>query len=95
MSDRLFGSKNIFEIRYVYNQGLRINKFKINATKVKDNNIAKVALYPPVTSKILLEAVAMKEPPITVNVISAMLVEKYFIPKKVDVKAAVIVGQAP
>ena len=69
--------------------------FNTSATKVKASSIANVALYPPVTSKILFDAVAIKEPPITVNVISAMLVEKYFIPKKDDVKAAVIVGQAP
>lgn len=37
----------------------------------------------------------MKEPAITVKVISAMLVEKYFMPKKEEVKAAVMVGQAP
>ena len=74
---------------------MRINIFKINATKVKDNNIAKVAVYPPVISRILFEAVAMKEPAITVKVIRAMLVEKYFMPKKDDVKAAVMVGQAP
>ena len=37
----------------------------------------------------------MREPPITVNVISAIFVEKYFIPKKDEVKADVIVGQAP
>ena len=60
-----------------------------------DNNIINVAAYPPVISKILFDAVAMKEPAITVKVISAILVEKYFIPKKEEVKAAVIVGQAP
>ena len=55
----------------------------------------KVAVYPPVISKILLDTVAISEPPITVKVIIAMLVGKYFIPKKDDVKAAVIVGHAP
>ena len=54
-----------------------------------------VLVYPPVISKILFEAVAMREPPITVKVISAIFVEKYFIPKKDEVKADVIVGQAP
>lgn len=54
-----------------------------------------VVAYPPVTSKILFDKVAMREPPMTVNVISAMLVEKYFMPKKDEVKAAVMVGQAP
>mgnify|MGYP003468161953 CR=1 FL=1 len=47
------------------------------------------------TSRILFDRVAMREPPITVNVISAIFVEKYFIPKKDEVKADVIVGQAP
>ena len=69
--------------------------FKTSATKVKASNIAKVAVYPPVASRILFDAVAMKEPAITVKVIRAILVEKYFIPKKDEVKAAVIVGQAP
>ena len=54
-----------------------------------------VAVYPPVASKTLFDTVAMREPPITVKVISAMLVEKYFIPKKEEVKALVMVGQAP
>ena len=72
-----------------------MKRFKINATKVNPRSIAKVAVYPPVTSKTLLDTVAMREPPITVKVINAILVEKYFIPKKEDVKAAVIVGQAP
>ena len=75
--------------------GLRIDIFKINAVKLKTNSIIKVLVYPPVISKILLDTVAMREPPITVKVISAILVEKYFIPKKDEVKAAVIVGQAP
>lgn len=44
---------------------------------------------PPVTSRILFEAVAIREPPITVKVISAIFVEKYFIPKKDEVKADV------
>ena len=69
--------------------------FKINATAVRDNNITKVAGYPPVISNILFDAVAMREPPITVKVIRAMLVEKCFMPKKDEVKAAVMVGQAP
>lgn len=50
---------------------------------------------PPVTSRILFDAVAIREPPITVKVINAILVEKYFMPKKDEVKADVIVGQAP
>ena len=54
-----------------------------------------VALYPPVTSRILFDTVAIREPPITVNVISAILVDKYFIPKNDEVKAAVMVGQEP
>ena len=76
-------------------QGFRIKIFRINDTNVKANNMKNVAVYPPVASKTLFETVAMREPPITVNVINAILVEKYFIPKKEDVKAAVIVGQAP
>ena len=55
----------------------------------------KVAGYPPVSSKTLVDAVAISEPPITVKVISAILVEKFFIPKNDDVNAAVIVGHAP
>ena len=43
----------------------------------------------------MFDAVAIKEPAITVKVISAMFVEKYFMPKKEEVKAAVMVGQAP
>ena len=43
---------------------------------------------PPVISSTLLDTVAIKEPAITVNVISAIFVEKYFIPKKEEVKAA-------
>ena len=54
-----------------------------------------MVVYPPVISRILFETVAMSEPPITVNVINAMFVEKYFIPKKDEVKADVIVGHAP
>ena len=54
-----------------------------------------MVVYPPVISRILLETVAMREPPITVKVINAMFVEKYFIPKKDEVKADVIVGHAP
>ena len=76
-------------------QGFRIKKFRINDTKVNANNIKNVAVYPPVASKTLFETVAMSEPPITVKVIRAMLVEKYFIPKKEEVKAAVMVGQEP
>ena len=75
--------------------GLRIKTFKTNATAVRDSNITKAAGYPPVTSKILFDRVAIREPPMTVKVIKAMLVEKYFIPKKEEVNAAVIVGQAP
>lgn len=75
--------------------GFRINRFNPNATNVKVSNIIKVAVYPPVTSNILLDRVAIKDPAITVNVISAIFVEKYFIPKKEEVKAAVMVGQAP
>ena len=58
-------------------------------------SIANVAVYPPETSKILFDMVAIREPPMEVKVISAMLVGKYFIPKKEEVKALVIVGQAP
>ena len=75
--------------------GLRINKFKTNATKLKANSIINVAVYPPVTSRILFDAVAMNEPPMEVKVIRAILVEKYFIPKKEEVNAAVMVGHAP
>ena len=69
--------------------------FKMRATNVREISIKKVEVYPPVSSRILFDKVAMKEPIITVKVISAMLVEKYFIPKKEEVKAAVMVGQAP
>ena len=69
--------------------------FKSNAAKVSISSIMNVAVYPPVSSSTLLDAVAMREPPMTVKVIRAILVEKYFIPKKEEVKAAVIVGQAP
>ena len=75
--------------------GLRIKRFNTNATKVNDNNIANVAVYPPVISRTLFDAVATKEPIITVKVMSAMLFEKCFIPKKDDVNAAVIVGHEP
>ena len=67
----------------------------MRATELKINNIANVTVYPPVTSKILFETVAIREPPITVKVISAIFVEKYFIPKKDEVKADVIVGHTP
>ena len=76
-------------------QGFRIKIFRINDANVKANNMKNVAVYPPVASKTLFDTVAMREPPITVKVISAMLVEKYFIPKKDEVKAAVMVGQEP
>ena len=69
--------------------------FKINATKLRDSSIANVVVYPPVASKILFDNVAIRDPPITVKVISAILLEKYFIPKNDEVNAAVIVGQAP
>ena len=52
-------------------------------------------VYPPVISRTLFDAVAIKEPTITVKVITAILSEKCFIPKKDEVKAAVIVGQEP
>ena len=69
--------------------------FKTSATNVKARSIMNVAAYPPVISSTLLETVAMSEPPMTVNVMRAILVEKCFMPKKEEVKAAVIVGQAP
>ena len=65
---------------YIDNQGLRINMFKINATKLKDSSIINVVVYPPVTSRILFDAVAMREPPITVKVMIDMFVEKFFMP---------------
>ena len=74
---------------------MRIKIFKIRATLLKDSSMTKVVVYPPVSSRILFDTVAIRDPPITVKVISAMFPEKYFIPKKVDVKAAVMVGQAP
>ena len=80
---------------FTINQDLRINRLSTNATKVSDKSITKAPLYPPVISKTLLERVAIKEPTITVNVIIAILFEKYFMPNNVDVHAAVIVGQAP
>ena len=60
--------------------GLRIKMFKSNATKLKDSNIKNVVVYPPVISKILFETVAMSEPPITVKVMIAMFVDRFFIP---------------
>jgi hypothetical protein len=62
---------------------------------VRDNNITNEALYPPVASRILFEAVAIKDPIITVNVIRAILLGKCFIPKNDEVNAAVMVGQDP
>ena len=75
--------------------GLRINRFSTSATQVSASNIINVTVYPPVASSTLFDAVAMNEPTMTVKVISAILLEKCFIPKKVDVHAEVIVGQAP
>ena len=42
-----------------------------------------------------MDSVAISEPPITVKVISARLLEKCFIPKKDEVNAAVMVGHEP
>ena len=75
--------------------GLRINKFSTNAIKVRTISIINVAVYPPVASRTLFDAVAIKEPAITVNVIRAILLEKCFIPKNDEVNAAVIVGHEP
>ena len=75
--------------------GFRIKRFNISATKVSIRSMKKVAIYPPVTSNTRLEAVAINEPTITVKVISAILLEKCFIPKKEEVNAAVMVGHAP
>ena len=72
-----------------------MNRFRINAMQVKTKSIAKVTLYPLVISKILFDTVAIREPPMTVNVMNAILVEKCFIPKKDEVNAAVMVGQEP
>ena len=72
-----------------------MKRLSTNATNVNDNSIIKVAVYPPLNSNTLFEAVATNEPTITVKVISAILLEKCFIPKNDDVNAAVIVGQAP
>lgn len=72
-----------------------MNTFRIRATNVRENSIRNVALYPPVVSRTLLETVAIRDPPITVKVMRAIFVEKYFMPKKEEVKAAVIVGQDP
>ena len=69
--------------------------FKISATKVSANSIINVVVYPPVASRTLLETMAIRDPPMTVNVIRAILEEKYFMPKKEEVNAAVIVGHAP
>ena len=77
------------------NHGFRINRFKTNATNVRDSSIINVAVYPPVASRTFVDAVAIKDPIITVKVIIAILFEKYFIPKKDEVKAAVIVGHEP
>ena len=75
--------------------GLRIKRFKTSATAVRASSIINVAVYPPVTSRTLFDTVAMREPPMTVKVMRAILVEKYFMPKKEEVNAAVMVGQAP
>ena len=72
-----------------------MNIFNTNAIALNNNNIINVLVYPPVTSRILFDAVAMREPPITVKVINAIFVEKYFIPKMDEVNADVMVGQAP
>lgn len=69
--------------------------FNTKAIELNDSSIINVVVYPPVISKILFDTVAMREPPMTVKVISAIFVEKYFIPKNDEVKAAVMVGQAP
>ena len=74
---------------------MRINRFSPSAANESARSIMKVALYPPVASRTLFDTVAISEPPITVKVMSAILVEKYFIPKKEEVNAAVIVGQEP
>ena len=80
-----------FEFDYLF----LINILSTSAAKVRAKSITKVAVYPPVASNTLLDAVAPKEPTITVKVISAILFEKCFIPKNVEVHAAVMVGQAP
>ena len=72
-----------------------MNRFRINAMQVKTKSMAKVTLYPLVISKILFDTVAIREPPMTVNVMKAILVEKCFIPKKDEVNAAVMVGHEP
>ena len=77
------------------NQGLRIKIFSTSATNVKPSNIINVALYPPVASRTLFDAVAIKEPIITVKVIIATLFEKCFIPKNEEVNAVIIVGHEP
>ena len=69
--------------------------FKINATNVSESSIINVAEYPPVASITLFDAVATNDPTITVNVIIAILLGKFFIPKNDEVNAAVIVGQEP
>ena len=76
-------------------QGLRMKMFNNSAMKVRVSSIRKVAVYPPVVSITLLDTVAMREPPMTVKVMRAMLVGKYFKPKKEEVNAAVMVGQEP
>ena len=72
-----------------------MNILSSHATNVKANSITNAAVYPPVASSTLFDAVAINEPTITVNVIRAILLEKFFIPKNDDVNAAVIVGQEP
>ena len=69
--------------------------FSIKATNVRHSSIKNADVYPPVTSKTLFDAVAINEPTITVKVIRAIFFEKCFNPKKVEVNAAVIVGQEP
>ena len=72
-----------------------IKKLRTKATKVNARSITNVAEYVPVSSNTLFDAVAIKEPIITVKVIIAMLFEKCFMPKYEEVNAAVIVGHEP
>ena len=98
-ADRLFTIATFLKVTPEYLlTGIETPKESISGKKYYfDDTAAEMAqaLYEDPCSRILFDAVAMREPPITVKVISAMLVEKYFMPKKEEVNAAVMVGQAP
>jgi len=95
--DVLYYISNVHEARlsFILIQGLRMNTFITSAMNVSARSITKAAVYPPVASRTRFDTVAISEPAMTVKVMKAMLVGKYFIPKKDEVNAAVMVGQEP